>query len=207
MQECSLEDKKMIAQLDTPQISPQEYLAWEAEQLTRYGYIDGQIYAMSGGTIPHNQVAVNLVALIKPHLRGKQCKTLSSDAKVGITEQGPFHYPDVSVTCDHRDHNARDYIRYPCLIVEVLSSTTEAFDRGKKFEHYRRIETLREYVLIDPEQMSVECYRLNKNGRWELYHYTSSSDNPDDCQVELSSIELKFPINLLYEDIDLLDNK
>lgn len=196
----------MIAQLDTPQISPQDYLAWEAEQLARYGYIDGQIYAMTGGTIPHNQVAVNLVALIKPHLRGKQSKTLSSDAKVGITEQGPFHYPDVSVTFDHRDRSARDYIRYPCLIVEVLSSSTEAFDRGQKFRHYRHIETLREYVLIDPDQMTVECYRLNENQRWELYHYATSPDRPEDCHVELTSIELAFPINLLYEDIDQLDN-
>ncbi len=196
----------MIAQLDTPQMSPQQYLAWEAEQPTRYGYIDGHVYAMTGGTIPHNQVAVNLVALIKPHLRGKQCKTLSSDAKIAITEQGPFHYPDVSVTCDERDRTARDYIRYPCLIVEVLSSTTEAFDRGKKFRHYRHIETLKEYVLIAPEQMSVECYRLNENGRWELYHYASSPDSPGDCQIELTSIELAFPINLLYEDIDLLEN-
>ncbi|NEP02987.1 MAG: Uma2 family endonuclease [Symploca sp. SIO2E9] len=197
----------MIAQLDTPKISPQEYLAWESEQHNRHGYIDGYIYAMTVGTIPHNQVAVNLVALIKPHLRGKQCKTLSSDAKVSITEQGPFHYPDVSVTCDQRDRTAREYIRYPCLIVEVLSSTTEAFDRGQKFRHYRCIETLREYVLIDPDQMIVECYRLNENKRWELYHYASSSESSENCQVELTSIELSFPINLLYEDIDLLDQE
>ena len=88
------------------------------------------------------------------------------------------------------------------LCVELI----EAFDRGQKFRQYRRIETLREYVLIEPEQISVECYRLNENGRWELYHYASSPDSPDDCQVELTSIELAFPLNLLYEDIDLLDN-
>lgn len=193
----------MIAQRDAPQMSAQDYLSWEAEQPTRHGYYDGHVYAMTGGTIPHNQVAVNLVALLKPHLRGKQCKTLSSDAKVGITDQGPFHYPDVSVTCDDRDRLARDYIRYPCLIVEVISSTTEAFDRGEKFRHYRRIKTLQEYVLIDPDQMSVECYRLNARGRWELYHYASNPDSPDDCQVELTSVELAFPINLLYEDISL----
>ena len=192
----------MIAQLDSSHISPQEYLVWEVEQLTRYGYMEGQVYAMTGGTIPHNQVAVNLVALIQPHLRGKGCKTLSSDAKVGITEQGPFHYPDVSVTCDDRDRNAREYIRYPCLIVEVLSSTTEAFDRGKKFKHYRRIETLREYVLIDPESLSVECYRLNENNRWELFYYTCELESSEDCQVQLTSINLEFPIHLLYEDLE-----
>ncbi len=140
---------------------------------------------MTGGTILHNQVAVNLIALIKPHLRGKQCKTLSSDAKVAVTEAGPFHYPDVSVTCDERDCTAREYISYPCLIVEVLSPTTEAFDRGKKFAHYRSLETLREYVLIDPDAMSVECYRLNENRRWELYHYANNLDSQEVCQVEL----------------------
>jgi Uma2 family endonuclease len=192
----------MIAELDTPLMSPQEYLTWEAGQPLRYGYINGQVYAMTGGTIPHNQVAVNLVALIKPHLRGKNCKTLSSDAKIGVTEQGPFHYPDVSVTCDRRDRTAREYIRYPCLIVEVLSGTTEAFDRGKKFSHYRRIETLQEYVLIDPESYSVECYRLNEHQRWELFHYTCEAENSEQYQVELASINLNFPMQLLYEDIE-----
>ena len=110
--------------------------------------------------------------------------------------------PDVSVTCDARDRNAREYIRYPCLIVEVLSSTTEAFDRGKKFKHYRRIETLREYVLIDPESLSVECYRLNENNRWELFYYTCELESSEDCRVELTSINLEFPIHLLYEDLE-----
>jgi Uma2 family endonuclease len=197
----------MIAQFDHPQMSPQDYLAWEIKQTSRYGYMDGQVYAMTGGTIPHNQIAVNLVALIHPHLRGKQCKTLSSDAKIGVTEQGPFHYPDVSVTCDPRDRNARDFIRYPCLIVEVLSSSTEAFDRGQKFRHYRRIETLQEYILIDPEQISVECYRLNANNRWELFHYTSDANPSENSQVNLTSIDLTFPIELLYEDIDLINNE
>ncbi|MGK7891328.1 MAG: Uma2 family endonuclease [Leptolyngbyaceae cyanobacterium] len=189
-------------------LSPQEYLLWEAEQPWRYGYIAGQAYATTGGTIPHNQIAVNLIALLRPHLRGKGCRVLSSDAKVGITDQGPFHYPDLSVTCDQRDQDAREYIRYPCLLVEVLSPSTEAFDRGQKFRHYRRISTLQEYVLISPEQMSVECYRLNAQGRWELFHYTCESDgdcpaNPADT-LELTSIQFSLSFEQLYEDITLI---
>lgn len=115
----------MIAELDMPLMSPQEYLTWEAGQPLRYGYINGQVYAMTGGTIPHNQVAVNLVALIKPHLRGKQCKTLSSDAKIGVTEQGPFHYPDVSVTCDLRDMNHGKFCDELFAGYKYLYSTTE----------------------------------------------------------------------------------
>ena len=194
----------MIAQLD-PQLSPQDYLRWESEQPIRYGYINGQVYAMTGGTIPHNQIAVNLIALLKPHLRGQHCKVLSSDAKVGITEQGPFHYPDVSVTCDQRDRSARDYIRYPCLIVEVLSESTEAFDRGKKFRHYRRINTLQEYVLISQTQMSVECYRLNKHSRWELFHYTNDFAPLQTDQIELTSVDLSFSLAQLYEDVELIE--
>ncbi len=194
----------MIAQLDT-ELSPQDYLRWEAAQLLRYGYIDGQVYAMTGGSIPHNQIAVNLIALLKPHLRGQYCKVLSSDAKVGITEQGPFHYPDISVTCDERDRMARDYIRYPCLIVKVLSESTEAFDRGKKFRHYRRIETLREYVLISQDHPSVECYRLNAQGRWELFHYTGNAEAAQSPEIELASVGLHCSFDQLYDEVELTD--
>ena len=191
-------------------MSPREYLIWELEQPAKYGYMGGRAYAMSGGTIPHNQVAVNLVSLLNAHLRGSGCKTLSSDAKVGITENGPFHYPDVSVTCDERDRTARSHIQYPCLIVEVLSNSTEAFDRGKKFRHYRRIKTLQEYVLIDPDAMSVECYRLNDRGKWELTHYIGSDETSSDeepVQVELTSVDLSFPIEALYENISLSETE
>ena len=198
----------MIAQLK-PQLSPQEYLDWETQQPIRYGYIDGQVYAMTGGSIPHNLVAVNLIALLKPHLRGKHCKVLSSDAKIAVTEEGPFHYPDISVTCDERDSKAQNYICYPCLIVEVLSSSTEAFDRGKKFRHYRQIATLKEYVLIDPKQMSIECYRLNQQGRWELFHYIGDSEDRESNsnQIELVSVGLNLSFKQIYEDIDLTGDR
>ncbi|PSN17327.1 hypothetical protein C7271_18325, partial [filamentous cyanobacterium CCP5] len=91
----------MVAQ-PQPALTPAEYLNWEAQQPLRYEYAEGQILAMTGGTIPHNQIAVNLVALLRPHLRGRNCKVLSGDAKVAISEDGPFYYPDVMVTCDDR---------------------------------------------------------------------------------------------------------
>ncbi len=110
----------MVAQRDV-QLTAKEYLAWEDEQPIRYGFIEGRVYAMAGESIPHNQLAVNLVALLKPHLRGK-CKVLSGDAKVGITEDGPYHYPDVSVTCDKRD---RDTIKY---IYDAQTAGDEAIE-------------------------------------------------------------------------------
>lgn len=185
-------------------MSPQEFLAWEEAQPLRYEYLNGEAVAMTGGTIPHNQVAVNLSALLKSHLRGKGCKVLTSDAKVAVSEQGPFHYANVSVTCDQRDRTARQYIRFPCLIVEVLSPSTEAVDRGEKFRQYRRIETLREYVLIDPDHVGFECYRLNERGNWELVNSIGHEVDPGAIDVHLESVNLQFPLSLLYEDVELL---
>jgi len=166
--------------------------------------MNGEVIAMTGGTIPHNQVAINLASLLKIHLRGKGCKVLTSDAKVGVSESGSFHYSDVSVTCDVRDRQARQYIRYPCLIAEVLLPSTEAFDRGEKFRQYRRIETLREYLLIDPDRPNIECYRLNERGNWELFQFSldSSRLEMETCKVQLASVELEFSLSLLYEDIE-----
>ena len=194
----------MVASPDFSHMTPQEYLLWEEKQPLRYEYLNGEIFAMTGGTIPHNQVAVNLAALLKSHLRGKGCKVLTSDAKVAISEKSSFHYPDVSVTCDERDRLAHQFIRYPCLIAEVLSPSTEAFDRGEKFKQYRRLETLREYLLIDPDHMSLECYRLNERGNWELFHYfiNGTQSEVGDCEVHLTSVEFKFPLSLLYEDVE-----
>ncbi len=160
---------------------------------------------MTGGTIPHNQVAVNRATLLKSHLRGKGCKVLTSNAKVSVKENGPFHYSNVSVTCDDRDRAARQFIRFPVLIAEVLSRSTEAIDRGEKFKQYRRIEALREYLLINPNSMSLECYRLNERGNWELIHYfiDSSQENTEIASVHLTSVDLTFPLSLLYEDIEL----
>ncbi|NJN58743.1 MAG: Uma2 family endonuclease [Leptolyngbyaceae cyanobacterium SL_5_9] len=196
----------MIANSGFPRMSPQEYLVWEESQPLRYEYLHGEVVAMTGGTIPHNQVAVNLASVLKAHLRGKGCKVLTSDAKIAVSEQGPFHYADVSVTCDERDRAARQFIRYPCLVAEVLSPSTEAVDRGEKFRQYRRIETLREYLLIDPDRPSVECYRLNERGNWELFQFAieDSDAETEACEVELTSVRLTFPLSLLYEDVERL---
>ena len=196
----------MSANLGFSRMTPQEYLMWEEEQPLRYEYLNGEVVAMTGGTIPHNQVAVSLAALLKAHLRGKGCKVLTSDAKVAVSVQGPFHYADVSVTCDDRNRAARQYIRYPCLVAEVLSPSTEAVDRGEKFRQYRRIETLQEYLLIDPDHLSLECYRLNERGNWELFQFSmdGSEAEAEACEVELTSVGLTFPLSLLYEDVELV---
>lgn len=176
-------------------LTPPEYLEWEERQDIKYEYVNGEVFAMTGGTIPHNDIAVNLTTALKNHLRGSGCKVLMADAKLGVSEVGPFHYPDVMVTCDERDRQAIKFIQYPCLITEVLSPGTEGYDRGGKFSHYRRIKTLQEYILIDAQQISVECFRLNDKGIWELHPYE------EDDEIYLTSVDFQMNTSLLYEDV------
>ena len=187
----------MVAVPRQEKMTPQEYFDWEEKQPIKYEYMSGRVFAMTGGTLPHNDIALNLATALKIHLRGKGCKVSMADAKLGVSEQGSFHYPDVMVTCDERDRRATKVIYHPCLVVEVLSPGTEAFDRGRKFKNYRRISTLKEYVLIDAREMSVERFQRNENGGWEMDNYGEGDE------VSLTSVDFNFPIEMLYEDVIL----
>jgi Uma2 family endonuclease len=195
----------MIATPEHRPMSPQEYLAWEEEQPLKYEYIYGEAYAMTGGTLPHNSIAVNITTALRTHLRGKGCKVFMADAKVSVSEKGPYFYPDVVVSCEERDRRALKMVQYPCLILELLSPGTEGYDRGDKFKFYRRLKTLQEYVLVDAEKLSVECYRLNERGKWELtaYPLDDLSIDEQDTDVQFTSIDFLCPISLIYEDIEL----
>ncbi len=185
----------IAAQEHFPRFTPTEYFAWEEQQQVRHEYIDGEVYAMSGGTINHSEIALNFGSLLKSHLRGRGCRTLNSDARVNILSSSDYVYPDLSVTCDQRDKTTAQYITYPCLIVEVLSPSTEAYDRGNKFKLYRRNPILQEYVLVDAETMAIELFRKTDSDTWQIIDY-----DPGDM-VELTSIKLTFPIEQVYEDI------
>jgi Uma2 family endonuclease len=186
----------MVAAKDnSPRFTPEEYFAWEEQQLYRHEYIDGEVYAMTGGTVTHSDIAGNFLALLKTHLRGSGCKTLNSDARVNIVKSARYVYPDVSVTCDERDKTNTQYITYPCLIVEVLSSSTESYDRGNKFKLYRRNPVLQEYVLVDAEAIAIEIFRKTHDNNWQILDH-----EPGDM-VELASVKLTFPIEQVYEDV------
>ncbi|MGC1246247.1 MAG: Uma2 family endonuclease, partial [Spirulinaceae cyanobacterium] len=124
----------MIAVKDnSPQLTPQEYFAWEEKQLEKHEYIDGQVYAMSGGSKNHSLISVRFITLFANHLEGSGCETGNSDLRVNIFGTNDYTYPDVSITCSDQDKTTTQYITHPCLIVEVLSDSTEAYDRGGKF--------------------------------------------------------------------------
>jgi Uma2 family endonuclease len=194
----------MIANRQTPLMTPQDYLDWEEQLPLKYNYIEGKVYTMTAGTIPHNEIAANLTTSLKNHLAGKGCKVLMADAKVGISEQGPFYYPDVMVSCDPRDKKARQVIYHPILIVEVLSPSTEGFDRGKKFAHYRLIESLREYILMSADRVNVDCYRLNDRGKWEFSSYSLEEKNAEEnLPVSFPILDFNVLISQLYEGVEL----
>jgi Uma2 family endonuclease len=179
----------------SPKFTPEEYFAWEEQQLERHEYIDGEVYAMSGGTINHGDIAGNFLSLLKAHLRGSGCKTLNSDCRVSIVGSTQYVYPDISVTCEDQDKSTTQYITYPCLIVEVLSPNTEAYDRGNKFKMYRYNPSLQEYVLVSVDTIEVELFRKTETGDWRIINYQAGDT------VELKSVNLICQIEQIYEDI------
>ncbi|KAM3095066.1 Uma2 family endonuclease [Phormidesmis sp. 146-35] len=187
----------MLATRTLPHLTPQEYFEWEAQQDLRYEYFDGQVFAMTGGSLPHADIALNVASVLREGLRGR-CKVRNSDAKVGITENGPFVYPDVSVTCNDQDRTAQQFSRHPCLIVAVLSPSTEAYDRGGKFALYRRLESLQEYVLVGSTAKTVDVFRRSQSGSWTFIPYGEGDD------IELVSVGLTISIDVIYEDVLLV---
>ena len=145
----------------------------------------------------HVTVNTNLITLIKPHLRGSGCKSYISDMKVQIGEDSAYYYPDLLVSCDPADHK-RNYIKQsPLLIIEILSSSTEAYDRGDKFAFYRQLESLQEYVLVNPRTYRVDVFRRNAQNRWELFNFEGA-----DTEVEFASIHFQCGMRDIYEDVD-----
>ena len=180
-----------------PTMTPEEYLVWEAEQELRYEYDGGEVTAMTGGTLPHNDLAINLLTALRPHVKARGCRINMADAKVQVQDQGPYYYPDLVVSCDKWDLEATKLIRYPKLVVEVLSPGTAAKDRGKKFRELQRSETLQEYVLVDYESMLVECFRRSE-GRFWIYEAFEEGE-----VLRLESLEFEMAIAILYEDVQL----
>ncbi len=181
-------------------ISPEEYLEGEKVSQIRHEYIDGQVYAMGGGSDAHVTITLNLSILLRNHLRGSGCRVYMVDMKSQIDAINRYYYPDIMVTCDARDREFEYFKCHPCLIIEVLSDSTEAFDRGKKFADYRHLESLKEYMLIAQDTMSMECFRRNDEGHWVLYPYGKGEE------VHLASVDFRFPIAAIYEDVSVVQN-
>ena len=182
----------------SPHFTPEAYLEWEQQNAVKHEYLAGEVFAMAGAKDSHVTVAGNLFALLRNHVRGGPCRVYMADMKVRVAAADAFFYPDVLVTCDPRDRDSDYFKNHPSLIVEVLSESTAAFDRGRKFAAYRNLESLQEYVLIDPDSMSVDVFRRDGSGHWVLYPYGAND------QVELACVGWGAPIAAIYEDVELL---
>lgn len=136
-----------------------EFLAWERQQELRHEFVDGEVFAMAGASFAHVTTVLNLVSALRPPLRGRPCSVLATDMKLSVNVLGRYFYADVFVTCSEKDRRATDVMTEPTVIIEVLSDSTAAYDRGDKFWAYRHLSTLQEYVLVDPERLRIEIFR------------------------------------------------
>jgi len=145
-----------------------EYLTLESSSNVKHEYLEGQIYAMAGGTPEHAAIAAATIGLLFGSLRGGRCRAYDSDLRIRVSATGLATYPDITIVCGPREHDPSDpnAVVNPTLLVEVLSRSTEEYDRGDKFDHYKTLPTLRQYVLVSPREQSVEVHTREADGTW-----------------------------------------
>jgi Uma2 family endonuclease len=186
----------MLARTPVGHMSYADYVAAEVAAEEKHEYLRGDIYAMAGGTLEHAALAAALIRDLGAALRDKPCRAFSSDARVRIEATDMTTYPDVSVVCGKIERAPGDAnaIVNPTLLCEVLSDSTEAYDRGAKASHYRHIPWLREYVLVSQSEPRVEVQRRNASGHWEIHEY-----GPNE-HVVLESLDISLSVAALYRD-------
>ncbi len=178
----------------TSTMSVEQYFELEENSPdTRYEYFDGYVYMMSGGSANHAAISGNIYAILKSLLRGSQCRVYNSDMKVRVSEQQYFH-PDVTVSCDRYDRGTVSVICFPRLVVEVLSPSTEARDRGRKLQCYLACPTIEESVLIDARSIRIEIYRKEQK-KWVYEAYEAEDE------IEFTTLKMRFSIEGAYEDV------
>ncbi|MFL6215504.1 MAG: Uma2 family endonuclease [Blastocatellia bacterium] len=181
-------------------LTPEEYLAIERKAKTKSEYFGGEIFLMAGASENHNLIVANLVGEFRSHLKKRPCKVYPSDMRVKIQTTGLYTYPDVVVVCDEPkfEDDQKDILLNPTLIVEVLSESTEAYDRGKKFDHYRTLDSLSDYLLVTQDHPKVEYYARHLNGKWLLSIFNKLQE-----VIELASVGCELPLNEIYDKVEL----
>ncbi len=176
----------------------EQYLALERVAPYKSEFYRGQVFAMSGGSPRHNTISINLATSLRGRLRGTPCRPYNSDQRMRIPTNGLSTYPDVSVVCGELQLDAqdRDAIVNPRVILEVLSQSTERYDRGKKFDLYRQLEPLREYILVSQDEPQVERFVRQEDGAWLLTVYKGL-----ETELELATLDCVMPLSEIYEDV------
>lgn len=183
-----------------PKITEADYLALEAESDTKHEFVNGELIAMAGAEPRHNVVKEELSALVRGPARGKGCLSMSSDQRVKLDETGLWAYPDVVVVCGPPEFIGPHPLTLtnPSLVFEVLSPTTEAWDRGGKFAHFRQRPSLKAYVLVDPATRTMEMFTPDTDGTWRLTIVTGGGT------ISLPGIDLKLDADAVFAPLALL---
>jgi len=181
-------------------VSEQEYLRLEAQSPIKHEYVNGEMFAMSGGTLRHNTIALNIAAVLKSHLRDTPCRAFMNDVQVHIENTHSYYYPDLLVSCA-RGARTMDLsavtVDDPVLVIEVLSPSTEATDRREKLLAYRTVSSLAEYMLISQDGARVEIHRRRGDIRWEKIEYSGPES------IELASVGLQIGMGEIYDGVPI----
>lgn len=180
-------------------LSPEEYLAFERQAATRHEFVGGEVFAMAGASARHNLIVGNLVTELNVQMRGRLCRVYPSDLRVAVSAEGPYYYPDVVALCEEPRFldDADDTLLNPTVVLEVLSSSTEAFDRGLKFAHYRTVTSLQEVVFVAQEVVRVEHFVRQPDGQWLLSDHSTL-----EAVVELPSLGCRLALAHVYDKVD-----
>ncbi|MCP5159098.1 MAG: Uma2 family endonuclease [Gammaproteobacteria bacterium] len=185
-----------------PHLTPEDYLTLERSADFKSEYFDGEIFAMTGASEPHNLIVINAGSEIRQQLKKRPCKLYANDMRVKVSPTGLYTYPDLVVVCGKAefDDTHLDTLLNPTLIIEVLSDSTEAYDRGRKFEHYRKLESLVEYVLIAQHRPHVESYQRQSDRQWLL-----TESHGLENKLSLRSIDCELALAEIYDKVEFQD--
>lgn len=191
-----------MASATKPRLTPEQYLEIERAAQERSEFWNGEMFALSGASVPHGVITGNILAGLHARLRDKPCRVFPPDLKILVAPTGLFAYPDVVVVCGRPEYvdGVRDVVKNPILVVEVLSPSTEAWDRGGKFAHYRQLPTLREILFVAQDEVRVEQYTRQEGAAWLLTEAAAL-----DAVVHVSSLECELPVAEIYAKVDGLD--
>ena len=184
------------------QLTSTEYLAIERAAETRSEYFDGEMFAMAGASRKHVRICLNITGELHQLFRDRPCEAYASDMRVKVSATGLYTYPDIAVTCLEPmfEDEELDTLLNPQVVIEILSESTEGYDRGKKFEHFRRIDSMKEYVLISQNRCHVERFSRRDDGPWTLWESNDLGDT-----LDLDSIGCELRIADVYAKVDLSD--
>ena len=179
-----------------PRFTADDYLVWEATQSEKHEYVAGEVFAMGGATRAHVTIALNIAGALADKLEDTPCRTFMSDMKLQIQAATAYFYPDVMVACNEVDRRADQFVTSPSLIIEVISPTSAGYDRGDKFAAYRRLPSLEQYIVVDPEQRRLESFTRTAERQWLL------QDVAPETPLVIPSLEISLPWARVFRNLD-----